>query len=191
MKIYVASSWRNVFQSEMVELLRAKGYPTYDFRNPATGGPVHEDTPTQGFSWRECDPNYRPGDLEAYKRMLQHHRAIQGFNADFAAMKWADACVLVMPSGRSAHIEAGWMAGAGKKLVVYHPPTRDKCKVCAGIGRMDDPYDHMRSRLCPVEDCADGWRMLWAFDPELMYLVGGPNVIATSFEEVLSGLEDR
>ena len=31
-------------------------------------------------------------------------------------MKWADACVLVLPCGRSAHLEAGWFVGAGKPL---------------------------------------------------------------------------
>lgn len=41
------------------------------------------------------------------------------FNSDFNAMKWADTCVLVLPCGRSAHTEAGWMKGAGKKVLVY------------------------------------------------------------------------
>ena len=29
--------------------------------------------------------------------------------------------MLVLPCGRSAHTEAGWMAGAGKRVVVYIP----------------------------------------------------------------------
>jgi hypothetical protein len=33
-------------------------------------------------------------------------------------MFWADTCVLVLPCGRSAHIEAGWMAGAGKDVFI-------------------------------------------------------------------------
>ena len=36
-------------------------------------------------------------------------------------MEWADVCVLVLPSGRSAHAEAGWMAGQGKLVMVYVP----------------------------------------------------------------------
>jgi hypothetical protein len=28
--------------------------------------------------------------------------------------------VLVLPCGRSARAEAGWMSGAGKQVVVYH-----------------------------------------------------------------------
>ncbi len=33
-------------------------------------------------------------------------------------MVWADACVLVLPCGRSAHLEAGYFAGAGKPLLI-------------------------------------------------------------------------
>jgi hypothetical protein len=33
------------------------------------------------------------------------------------ALKWCDTCVLVLPCGRSAHLEAGWAAGAGKFTV--------------------------------------------------------------------------
>ena len=41
------------------------------------------------------------------------------------ALEWADACVLVLPCGRSAHTEAGWMAGRGKKVVVYIPKMEE------------------------------------------------------------------
>ena len=37
------------------------------------------------------------------------------------ALEWADTCVLVLPCGRSAHTEAGWMAGAGKRVIAYIP----------------------------------------------------------------------
>jgi hypothetical protein len=33
------------------------------------------------------------------------------------ALRWCDTCVLVLPSGRSAHLEAGWAAGAGKTTI--------------------------------------------------------------------------
>ena len=49
---------------------------------------------------------------------VKHPLAEKQFSADLDALKWADTCVLVLPCGRSAHTEAGWMAGAGKKVVV-------------------------------------------------------------------------
>jgi len=34
------------------------------------------------------------------------------------ALRWCEACVLLLPCGRSAHLELGWAAGAGKRTVV-------------------------------------------------------------------------
>lgn len=36
-KIYVASSWRNVFQQDVVDILRNLGHEVYDFKNPHMG----------------------------------------------------------------------------------------------------------------------------------------------------------
>lgn len=49
-------------------------------------------------------------------------RCAQGFMSDIHAMQWADTCVMLLPSGRSAHLELGWMAGRGKRTIIY---TRD------------------------------------------------------------------
>jgi hypothetical protein len=37
MRIYVASSWRNLYQPTVVTALRQEGYEVYDFRHPAPG----------------------------------------------------------------------------------------------------------------------------------------------------------
>ena len=47
--------------------------------------------------------------------------ARKGFFNDKCAMDWADTCVLVLPSGRSAHTEAGVMKGEGKEVIVFTP----------------------------------------------------------------------
>ena len=44
-KIYVASSWRNKYQPEVVAALRKAGHEVYDFRNP-------KDNPG-GFHWAD------------------------------------------------------------------------------------------------------------------------------------------
>ncbi len=33
---------------------------------------------------------------------------------------WADACVLLLPCGRSAHLELGWFVGQGKATCILH-----------------------------------------------------------------------
>ena len=113
MRIYVASSWKNEIQPEIVENLRGWGQEVYDFKNPRPG-----DT---GFSWSEIDEDWQKWSVNAYSKALSHPRAEAGFNNDFDAMRWAEAFVLVMPSGRSAHLEAGWAIGQGKPTCIFLP----------------------------------------------------------------------
>lgn len=109
-RIYLASSWRNPHQPWLVTLLRQHGHHVYDFRNPPN---------STGFSWPEIGPNAKECTAEQYRNaLLTHPRAAQGFNADFAAMRWADTGLLVLPCGRSAHLELGWLSGAGKRTII-------------------------------------------------------------------------
>lgn len=121
-KVYVASSWRNIYQPSVVEQLRAAGHEVYDFRNPDVGydNPAPGDH-GRGFHWSDIDPNWKIWTPEHYRIALEHPVAGSGFESDYTAMQWADACVLVLPCGRSAHAEAGWMAGQGKRTLVYIP----------------------------------------------------------------------
>jgi hypothetical protein len=184
-RIYLASSWRNVYQPELITLLRGAGFEVYDFRNPQTGGPVASQSyhvPAQGFSWRQVDPDWgstRDNLLQRYKAMLEHPIAQASFAADFGAMCWADTCVIALPSGRSAHLECGWMAGAGKKMVVYMPPATEPC-VC-GCGWVDSG-DHFRNTRCKSCD-GTGLKLLWNFEPELMYMIGGQPEQILAFSE--------
>jgi len=113
MKIYVASSWRNDYQPEVVKALRDAGHEVYDFKNPPG---------RSGFSWSEIDPDWQNWTNEQYLAALEHPLAVAGFKSDFDAMHWADACVLVLPCGRSAHTEAGWMQGMDKPTIVLLSP---------------------------------------------------------------------
>lgn len=111
MRIYVASSWRNEWQPTVVDLLRQHGHLVYDFRNPPHG--------QGGFAWSEIDPAWQEWTAEGYRQnLLTHPVAANGYLSDLRAMIWADVCVLVMPCGRSAHLELGWGAGAGKRTII-------------------------------------------------------------------------
>lgn len=110
MKIYVASSWRNLMQAAVVHTLRAAGHEVYDFKNPHPGD--------NGFSWRSIDPNWENWTPAEHVEGLQHQIAQAGFKNDMDALRECEACVLVLPCGRSAHLELGWAVGAGKKTYV-------------------------------------------------------------------------
>jgi len=109
-KIYVASSWRNQTQPNVVKVLREEGHQVYDFKNPSHG--------KTGFSWRDIDEDWENWTVQQYRQILNHPIAEAGFKSDFDAMKWADTFVLVLPCGRSAHLELGWACGQEKETLI-------------------------------------------------------------------------
>ena len=111
-KIYVASSWRNDYQQDIVRVLRDAGHEVYDFKNPPNGS---------GFSWEQIDKYWQAWDMQQYMKSLDHPLAEAGYKSDYDAMVWADTFVLVLPCGRSAHLELGWACGQGKRTMIFHP----------------------------------------------------------------------
>ena len=116
-RIYVASSWRNQHYSDVVDRLRKAGHEVYDFRNPPQG--------TGGFHWYDVDPDYLEWNVDQYREGLKDPKAEQQFSNDIQALEWADTCLLVLPCGRSAHTEAGWLAGKGRRVIVYIPEMQE------------------------------------------------------------------
>jgi len=121
MRIYVASSWRNeARQQETVRVLREAGHEVYDFRHPAPGN--------EGFGWRFCSPD--PAALTDPRRfrdeVLPHPSCRAGFDFDMTALRSADATVLVLPCGRSAHLELGYATGARQKTIVLFADLIDE-----------------------------------------------------------------
>jgi hypothetical protein len=112
-KIYVASSWRNKYQPAVVGVLRELGHEVYDFRNPAPGN--------HGFSWSSIDPNWKNWTPAEYRAALAHPIAKDGHGHDDRALRWADTGLLVLPSGRSASWELGFVMGRGFPGYVYMP----------------------------------------------------------------------
>jgi hypothetical protein len=111
--IYVASSWRNLWQPAVVELLRADGHEVYDFRQPGPGN--------NGFHWSEIDPSWQLWTPDAFREGLRHPLAVEGFATDMKALRNSSACLLVLPCGNSAHLELGWAVGARKQTAVLFP----------------------------------------------------------------------
>lgn len=110
MKIYVASSWRNTQQPTVVEALRHDGHEVYDFKNPTAYN--------VGFGWNDIDENWESWTPEQYRTALDHPISKAGYKSDMDAMLWADTFVLVLPCGRSAHLELGWACGQGKQTLI-------------------------------------------------------------------------
>lgn len=111
-KIYLASSWRNKFYPKVLERI-ASEYTVYDFRGkePESG--------SNPFNWDDIDPNWLEWTPQAFKNNLSHKLAFSGFSRDMEALKACDVLVLLLPCGRSAHLEAGYAVGAKKRVIVY------------------------------------------------------------------------
>lgn len=104
-KIYVASSWRNEYHGTVVKALEVCGHEVYDFK-----------APTSGFNWKQIDPNWESWTPQEYIEHLYHTPlAGEGYTSDKNTLDWCDTCVIVLPCGRSAHLEAGYCIGQGKK----------------------------------------------------------------------------
>jgi hypothetical protein len=114
-RVYVASSWRNNMQTAVVHAIRAAGFPVYDFKDE-----------TIGFHWSDVNPTYKAKleggelDFQELEAMLDHPAAWAGFARDFTAMQQCDTMVMVLPCGRSAHLELGWAVGAGKRTCILN-----------------------------------------------------------------------
>ena len=108
--MYVASSWRNLIQPDVVKMLVEAGHDVYDFRNPFQNG--------TGFHWSDIASDWEDWSSEEVIDGLEHPLASKGLKSDMDAFDWAEALVMVMPCGRSSHLELGYAVGQRKKTVV-------------------------------------------------------------------------
>jgi len=114
MNIYLASSWKNKEAVlEMAEMLKYEGHTVDAFC---------DEENRVSFNWSELlDIMDREGkditELDA-KDMMSHWRVREAFQEDKKYLDWSDAVIMLMPCGRSAHLEAGYAAGCGKKLYI-------------------------------------------------------------------------
>lgn len=111
--VYVASSWRNPHHGAVVEALRGAGLRPYDFKASSSA-----------FRWEELDPSGSQGRRwsQSFFRSALGDRSVKlGFFTDYEAMLSSRQCALILPAGRSAHLEAGWFAGKGRPLAIYAP----------------------------------------------------------------------
>lgn len=107
MKVYIASSVSN--RKSVIwwtQLLRAEGHLVFSF---VEHGP---DTVNDGLDFP--DLNF----LNAVA-FLEHPRVREAFYKDKSGIDWSDAVLLLLPAGRSAHLEAGYAVGQGKQLYVF------------------------------------------------------------------------
>lgn len=137
MKIYLASSWK-MKDTVMVlaNILRNDGHNVDSFC---------DDTAVRiSFNWSELTEIMKKEGVDISQldaiEMMKHWRVKEAFEEDKKWIDWADALIMLMPCGRSSHLEAGYAAGRGKK--VYIIGGFEKGEFDTMYGFADGMYDH-------------------------------------------------
>lgn len=111
--IYITGSLRNSQIPIIGNKLRELGQEVFDDWHSV--GPEADD------KWKE----YEQRRGRSYREALQGYAARHVFSFDRAHLDRADAVLLVLPAGRSGHLELGYAVGQGKKgYILLDDPDR-------------------------------------------------------------------
>lgn len=135
MKIYIATSWRLENIAKMLaQRLREEGHEVDCFCDASTGRYV--------FHWTEFVDD--PKELMKYdaKDFISEPKVQRAFKEARGFIDWAEAVVMILSCGRSAHLEAGYAKGCGKKLFIWGELNKGEFDVmygfADGIFRMEE-----------------------------------------------------
>lgn len=112
--IYLIGSLRSQRVPEVAQDLRTLGYHVFD--DWYAVGPEADDY------WRTYEKNKGNSFLAG----LQGAAAENVYNFDKRHLDASDVAVLVAPAGKSAHLELGYMIGAGKRGYIFLPPQDEE-----------------------------------------------------------------
>ena len=114
--IYIIGSMRNPRILEVAKALRSIEWDVYE--------DWHSTGPESDVYWQA----YEKARGRTYREALAGYHAQEVFVLDKRHLDRCDATVLVMPAGKSAHLELGYMIGGGKPgyiLMDGEPETYD------------------------------------------------------------------
>jgi hypothetical protein len=129
--IYVIGSLRNPEVPVVAQALRDDGHTVFDDWYAA--GPEADD----------CWQAYEKARGSSYEEALRGYSAQHVFNFDRTHLDRADCALLVLPAGRSGHLELGYIIGQGKKGYILLPEDND---------RWDVMYAFAEAVVADVED---------------------------------------
>lgn len=113
MLVYLIGSLRNPAVPEVAAKLRASDIDVFDDWYAA--GPHADDC------WRD----YEKGRGHSYAEALDGYAAKHVFSFDYMHLGRCDGAVLMLPAGKSGHLELGFMAGRGKPtFILLDEPER-------------------------------------------------------------------
>jgi hypothetical protein len=125
-RIYIASSWKNAaWLPAIALLLRTAGHEVYLFCETGRDHFVFD-----AHDWKGQDLS-----TITAKQAWQHEVFRHAFECDKAGLDWADTCILILPAGRSSHLEAGYAVGRGKDLFITGSPKPGEYDTMYGFAK--------------------------------------------------------
>lgn len=104
MKIYVSSSWKiSSIALDLANMLRQWGHEVYCYAEHKECSYAWQDVTTEDDDGITC---------------LDNDKSREAYALDKGGMDWAECCIMINPSGRDAHLEAGYIKGQGKPLYI-------------------------------------------------------------------------
>jgi len=107
--IYLIGSLRNPEVPLLSDRLRLEDHEVFD--DWYAVGPEADDY------WQK----YETARGKSYAEALLSYAASHVFAFDVLHLKRCDTGVLILPAGKSGHLEMGWMLGQGKRGFIYFP----------------------------------------------------------------------
>jgi hypothetical protein len=139
--IYLIGSLRNPSVPVIAAHLRSVGFEVFDDWYAA--GPTADDC------WRD----YEVARGHSYKEALQGYAATHIFDFDMFHLNRCDIGVLVMPTGKSGHLELGYLVGRGKPCYVLFDKTPERYDVMYQFAQavffdVNDLSNELKKRHC-------------------------------------------
>ncbi len=116
-KIYLIGSLRNPIIPEIGQAIRELGFDVFDDWHAA--GPHADDC------WKE----YEQARGHSYRYALSGFAAQHVYEFDLHHLNCSDIGVLVLPAGRSGHLELGFLAGQGKPTFILLDEAEERWDV--------------------------------------------------------------
>lgn len=115
--IYLIGSLRNPKIPEIANKLRSEGFEVFD----------------EWFSaGKDADDHWQAYEIargHTFKQALEGYPAWHVFNFDKEHLDRASIVVLILPAGKSGHLELGWALGQGKKGYIVYGKEPDRYDV--------------------------------------------------------------
>lgn len=150
--VYIIGSLRNPEVPCVANKLREGDYEVFD--NWFTGGPGADD------AWRD----YERGRGHTYQQALDNHSAKQIYGLDFFHLNRCHAAVLVLPAGRSGHLEAGFVSGLGKPVFMLLDKDGEPERLDVMTQFLHGVYDSTETMQTAIDEYA------WPKLPDLPFL---------------------